>query len=98
MQNCTIDSMKVLKIGAEWCSGCIVMRPRWQKIEDETPELVTEYYDFDEDKKIVEKFKVEEGKLPCFIWFDKEGSELERATGELSVKKLMEIIERHKDK
>jgi len=25
--------MKVLKFGAVWCSGCLVMRPRWRSIE-----------------------------------------------------------------
>lgn len=42
--------MKVLKIGAVWCNGCLVMRPRWQEIEKENPWLKTEYFDFDEDK------------------------------------------------
>jgi len=90
--------MKVVKVGAVWCSGCLVMRPRWEKIEDEMPDLVTEYYDFDNDKKMAEKYEVEGGKLPCFVWLDKKGVELERVTGEPSVKKLMEIIERNRDK
>ncbi len=41
--------MKVLKFGAVWCSGCLVMRPLWQDIEAENPWLKTEYDDFDED-------------------------------------------------
>lgn len=90
--------MKVIKIGAEWCSGCLVMRPRWQKIEDEMPELVTEYYDFDDDKKQMELYKVDGGRLPCFIWLSKDNKELDRLTGEPSVKKLQELIERHQDK
>ena len=97
-QESTISNMKVIKIGAEWCNGCIVMRPRWQKIEDDNPELVTEYYDFDEDKEVVEKYSVDEGKLPCFIWLSKDGKELERVTGEMSVKKLTEINQKYKDK
>jgi len=90
--------MKVIKIGAEWCSGCLVMRPRWQKIEDQMPKLVTEYYDYDEDKKVVEQYKVDGGKLPCFIWLSESGEELERITGEPSVKKLEETINRHLEK
>ncbi|MBU1085164.1 MAG: thioredoxin family protein [Candidatus Beckwithbacteria bacterium] len=90
--------MKVIKIGAEWCSGCLVMRPRWQKVEDEMPELKTEYYDYDNDKKKMEQYGVDGGRLPCFIWLDKDGQEIERVTGEPSVKKLMEIIQRNKDK
>ena len=41
--------MKVIKIGAVWCNGCLVMRPRWQEIETENPWLTTEYFDFDQD-------------------------------------------------
>lgn len=39
--------MKVLKFGAVWCSGCLVMRPRWEKIEKEHAWLETECFDCD---------------------------------------------------
>jgi len=50
--------MKVIKIGAIWCNGCLVMRPRWQEIEKENPSLKTEYFDFDNDKDTVNKYKI----------------------------------------
>jgi thiol-disulfide isomerase/thioredoxin len=90
--------MKVLKFGADWCSGCLVMRPRWEKIEDEMPELETEYYDFDTSKDKVEEFGVDSGRLPCFVFVSKSGEELERLTGEPSEKKLREVISRHLEK
>ncbi|MEA3354859.1 MAG: thioredoxin family protein [Patescibacteria group bacterium] len=90
--------MKVIKIGAVWCSGCLVMQPRWKKIEDEMPELKTQYYDFDNDKKQIERYKVEGGKLPVFIFLDKKGNELKRLTGEISIKELVKIIGGYKDK
>ena len=90
--------MKVLKFGAVWCSGCLVMRPRWQQVEDDNPWLKTEYYDYDKDKQMVKKFKIEGGRLPTFVWLDKKGKELERVSGEPSKKKLLELIERYKDK
>ena len=31
--------MKVLKFGAVWCPECLVMRPLWEEIEKEIPEL-----------------------------------------------------------
>ena len=40
--------MKVLKFGAVWCLGCLIMKPRWTEIETENTWLETEYYDFDE--------------------------------------------------
>ena len=90
--------MKVLKFGAVWCNSCLVMRPRWTEIEKENPDLKTEYFDFDQDTRAVEKYKVDEGVLPVFIFLDKKGEELVRLTGELSKKDLLSLIEKYKDK
>jgi thiol-disulfide isomerase/thioredoxin len=90
--------MKVLKFGAVWCSGCLVMRPRWEKIEDEKPWLETEYFDFDQDRQAVKKYQVERGRLPVFVFLDKNGQELERISGEPSQKKLEELVEKYREK
>ena len=90
--------MKVLKFGAVWCNGCLVMRPRWEEIEKENPWLVTEYYDFDEDKEMVERYKVEMGRLPVFVFLDKRGEEILRLNGEVEKEKLVETIEQNKEK
>ena len=62
--------MKLLKIGAVWCPGCLVMKPRLQEIEKEIPELVTEFYDFDKDIEVMKKYSIDH-KLPVFIFLDK---------------------------
>lgn len=90
--------MKVLKIGAIWCNTCLVMRPRWQEIEKENPWLKNEYYDFDNDKKIIQKYNIESGKLPVFIFLDNKNQELFRLDGEISKANLLEIIEQNKNK
>ncbi len=90
--------MKVIKIGAVWCSGCLVMAPRWEEIEKENPWLKTEYYDFDESKDVVKKYKLEGGKLPTFIFLDKKGDEFMRLTGQIEKEKLIEIITENKNK
>ncbi|MBU0570070.1 thioredoxin family protein [Patescibacteria group bacterium] len=90
--------MKVIKIGAVWCSGCLVMGPRWKEIEMENSWLATEYLDFDEDSEKVKIYGLDDGSLPTFIFLDKEGKELERLTGEISKEKLLEIIEKYKDR
>jgi len=74
------------------------MRPRWQEIETEMPELKTEYYDFDKDKQKVKEFKISDGKLPVFVFVDKKGKELVRVSGERGKEELVELIEKHKDK
>jgi len=90
--------MKVIKIGAVWCNGCLVMKPRWQEIEKEDPSLVTEYYDYDTDKEIIEKYKVNSGILPVFIFEDTQGNEIQRLTGEIEKEKLVQLIKEYKDK
>jgi len=74
------------------------MKPRWQEIETAMPELKTEYYDFDKDKQKVKEFKISDGKLPVFVWLDKKGKELVRVSGEVAKQKLIELIEKYKDK
>lgn len=89
--------MKVLKFGAVWCSGCLVMKPRWKKIEDENQWLKNEYYDFDTDKEMVEKYKID-NILPVFVFLDKNDNEFLRLQGEIEEEKLLEIINQNKNK
>ena len=90
--------MKVIKIGATWCSGCLVMAPRWKEIEKENPWLETQYYDFDEDTEKIKKYNIEGGKLPVFIFLDKKGNEFLRKSGEISENELAELVTENKDK
>lgn len=90
--------MKVIKIGAVWCLGCLVMKARWIEIEKEHPWLKTQYLDFDKDEKKVEKYNVEGEKLPVFIFLDKKEKEFMRLHGEIEKEELVEIITKNKDK
>jgi len=83
--------MKLLKIGAVWCPGCLIMKPRLQEIEKEIPELETEFYDFDKDKEVMEKYHIDH-KLPVFIFLDKEEKEILRLTGEIDKEELVSVI------
>jgi thiol-disulfide isomerase/thioredoxin len=89
--------MKVLKFGAVWCPGCLVMRPRWEQIEKENPWLETQYFDFDNDKKAVSKYDISD-KLPTFVFLDKSSNEFLRLNGEIDKNKLVDIINENKDK
>lgn len=90
--------MKVIKIGAVWCNGCLVMKPRWQEIETELPWLTTEYFDYDQGRTAIEKYKIDSDRLPVFIFIDKTDRELIRLNGEISKDKLISIINEYKDK
>lgn len=90
--------MKVIKIGAVWCNGCLVMKPRWQEVEDENPWLMTEYLDYDEDREKIKNFNIDISKLPVFIFLDKEGVEIDRLEGEIEKKKLVQLIGNHRER
>lgn len=81
----------MLKFGAVWCPGCLVMKPRLAQIEKEIPELDTLYCDFDRDKEMVEKYNINH-VLPVFVFLDKKGEELLRLTGEVDKDKLVDTI------
>lgn len=89
--------MKVVKFGAVWCSGCLVMKPRWAEIESENTWLDTEMYDFDEDKEAVEKYGITD-VLPVFIFLDKANNEFMRLNGEVSKAKLLDVINENKNR
>lgn len=90
--------MKVIKIGAVWCAGCLVMKPRWQEIEKEHPWLQTEYLDFDQDEVKIEKLKIKAERLPVVIFQNQKGQEFLRLEGEIDKNKLVEIINKNKNK
>lgn len=89
--------MKVLKFGAVWCSGCLLMKPRWAEIEKENPWLNTVMYDYDQDKDVVEKYKINDS-LPTFVFIDEKGNEFLRLNGEIEKSKLISIIRENKDR
>ncbi|NCD00911.1 thioredoxin [bacterium] len=88
--------MKVLKFGATWCPGCVVMKPMWEKIEEEVSELETEFFDADQNKDVLEKYNVKD--LPTFIFLNKEGEEFLRLQGILNEDSLKETIKENLDK
>jgi thiol-disulfide isomerase/thioredoxin len=88
--------MKVLKFGAVWCPGCIIMKPRFAEIEKELPWLLTEYFDVDEHRDLVEKYKLED--FPAFLFLDKEGREFQRFYGEIEKDKLIKFILENRDR
>lgn len=84
--------MKVIKIGAVWCSGCLIMNKIWNKV---LKEYSFEYLelDIDVDEDMVEGYGTFE-VLPVFIVFDGE-KEITRFSGEYNfdefVRKLKEV-------
>ena len=88
--------MKIIKIGAIWCPGCLVMNKIWNKInKDYELDIIELDYDMNNDE--VMNYNV--GKvLPVIIFMDNEGIEIERLVGEQKEDKLRMLIDRYKDR
>lgn len=81
--------MKIVKIGAMWCPGCIVMHKVWAKVE-ENYNIEIESYDLDMDSEEVEKYNVG-STLPVIIFY-KDGKEYERLVGEKKYEDIENVI------
>ena len=82
--------MKIVKIGAMWCPGCIVMHKVWNKINENYPNLEIISYDLDMDSEEVEKYNVGE-TLPVIIFYN-EDKEYKRLVGEKKYEDIEELI------
>jgi len=77
--------MKIVKFSAIWCPECLIMRPRWKKIQADFPEQEIEDIDADAYPEKKKAYGVDH--IPTIIFYDRAGAEIER------VKTLMEIEE-----
>ena len=83
--------MKIIKIGAIWCPGCLVMKKIWSKIFNDYPSLEVVELDYDMDNEEVLKYNP--GKvLPVVIFLSEDGNEIERIIGEVSENTLRKKI------
>ncbi|PIR13625.1 hypothetical protein COV49_01580 [Candidatus Falkowbacteria bacterium CG11_big_fil_rev_8_21_14_0_20_39_10] len=88
--------MKILKFGAVWCMECLVMRPTWEEIEKELPELKTEYYDADEHPEALKKYNIKD--VPVFIFLDKDDNEILRLEGAQNKEELIKLVKENLDR
>ncbi len=72
------------------------MGPRWKEIEAEMPDLETEFYIIDEYPELREKYKLK--AIPTFIFLDKKGNELSRLSMIQTKERLIEEVNKYKDK
>ena len=88
--------MKIIKIGAVWCPGCLVMKKVWKSIINDNSNLEITELDYDIDSDEVNKYNP--GKiLPVVIFMDNENNEIERLIGEKSENELREAISKYEN-
>lgn len=82
--------MKVVKINAIWCSGCLIMNKVWKNILKKY-DIETISLDYDMDEEEVLKYNVG-SVLPVLIFY-KDNNEVRRVIGEKSEEELLKVIE-----
>ena len=85
--------MKIIRIHAMWCSGCLVMKKVWKKIESiHNIEYID--YDYDMDEDIVKTFSP--GSILPVTIFLLNDIEITRLNGEKTFDEINNIIESNK--
>ena len=82
--------MKIIKIGALWCSACLVTNNALDKYikENNDIELITLDYDFDEE----EVKKYEPGEVLPVLIFEEDGKEILRLKGEKTYNDIIKAV------
>lgn len=87
--------MKIIKISAIWCPGCLVMKKIWKNILNDYNDLDITELDYDMNSEEVKKYNP--GKvLPVVIFLDDKDNELERLIGEKKEDILRNLIDKYK--
>ena len=82
--------MKIVKINALWCSGCLYMKKVWKEVLNVYPDLDITELDYDMDEEEVKPYNPGE-ILPVAIFY-KGNTEYKRLTGEHKAEEIIEII------
>lgn len=83
--------MKIIKINAMWCSGCLYMKKIWNEIEKDYPNLDIINLDYDMDEEEVMKYNP--GNILPVVIFISENKEIVRLIGERKKEEIIKIIE-----
>ena len=83
--------MKISKINAMWCPGCLITKSIWQEIEKEYPshEYINLDYDLDEEK--IAKYKI--GDILPVVIIENDNQEIKRIIGEKTKKEILKELE-----
>ena len=87
--------MKIIKIGAMWCPGCIVMHKVWNQFSKNYPNIKIDSLDLDMDEEEVKKYNIGD-TLPVIIFY-KDDIELERLVGEKNFEDIESVIKKYEE-
>mgnify|MGYP001601057577 CR=1 FL=1 len=81
-----------MKVGAIWCPECAIMRPRWEKVKSEFPDLEIEEMDYDKDQETRKRYNIDH--VPTVIFLEGE-NELGRLKGLLETEEMIKEIKKY---
>ena len=82
--------MKIIRINATWCSGCLISKGIWNEIEKEFPNNEYIDYDYDLDEEEIEKYNIKD-IVPVVI-IEKDNQEITRIEGEKTKKEILDVL------
>lgn len=80
--------MKIIKINAMWCPGCLISKSIWNEIETNYPNHEYISLDYDLDEEIVESYNV--GEILPVVIIENENKEIKRIIGEKTKKEILD--------
>ncbi len=81
--------MEVLDFCADECGPYKMMKPRMEEFEEAHPEIKVTAVNIDEEEELAEKYGV--SSIPCIVVL-KDGEEVKREVGVVSLKKLEKMV------
>ena len=82
--------MKIIRINAMWCPGCLISKRIWKEIEKEFPNNEYIDYDYDLDEEKIEKYNIKD-IVPVVI-IEKDNQEITRIEGEKTKKEILDVL------
>lgn len=82
--------MKIIKINAMWCPGCLISKSIWNEIEKTYPNNEYINLDYDMDDEIAEKYNI--GDILPVVIVEKDNKEIKRIIGEKTKKEILEEL------
>lgn len=80
--------MKIIKINAMWCPGCLISKSIWNEIEQNYPKHEYVSLDYDLDEEEVEKYNI--GDILPVVIIEKNNIEIKRIIGEKNKKEILD--------
>ena len=81
--------MELLDFYADWCGPCQMMKPTMEEFEKVHPEIKVTKVNIDEQEELADKYGV--SSIPCVVVL-KDGEEVKREVGVVSLKKLERMV------